>query len=139
MSRHTTMMVVVGFCMTFLLSGCGNLPGTGQAQAAVCQALEPIRTAIGELSTIEPTATSADVNALVARLEEPIQSVRQRSERLNITALDELYASYDSLKARVDELADDATLDNAAAEIQAITANVQSALDQVDRALNCSR
>lgn len=139
MLQRALLIAAVGLCSVFLLSGCGNLPGADQAQAAVCQALEPMGTAIGELSNIESDASGADVKALVARLDEPIQTVRQRSDRLNIEALDELYASYDSLKAGVDALADDATLETVAAEIQTTTANLQSALDRLDDALNCSR
>lgn len=69
MLQRVVLPALVGICAACFLSGCGNLPGTGQAQAAVCQALEPI-------STAEIQATTTQVQSALGQIDRGLNCSR---------------------------------------------------------------
>lgn len=143
MSKRSITVLFAILTLGLLLTGCSSLPIPGAArdaaQDAVCQALDPLETVAGQLGEISADASVADVKALISKLDGPVQALWGAAGTLNITALDELFVSYDKLIGLVNELPEDATLDQAAAEVQAAVTEVQSALEMAGSALNCGQ
>ncbi len=142
LGRMSTILIAT-FAVALLLVGCENLPGAGvvqdAAQAAVCESLDSLGSAVGEVSDMSMDASAADVKAFVVRLDEPVQAVRNAAERLNRQELNDLFAAYDDLVATVNNLSDGATLDQAAGEVQTAVAKVQETLDSARSTLDCGQ
>jgi len=138
--RRTILFLLI-LLPVVLLAGCENLPGQGVvqdvAQAAVCESLDALGTAVAEVGEITAEANAADVKTLVGKLDGPVQAVRSAAERVDNAELNALFSSYDNLSARVAELPDDAAMDQAATEVESAVTDLQAALDSASASLGC--
>jgi hypothetical protein len=141
MLHRRTILFLLILLPVVLLAGCENLPGQGVvqdvAQAAVCESLDALGTAVAEVGEITAEANAADVKTLVGKLDGPVQAVRSAAERVDNAELNALFSSYDNLSARVAELPDDAAMDQAATEVESAVTDLQAALDSASASLGC--
>ena len=134
----THLLLIVVVCGA--LGGCANgAPAVDEAQATLCQRLAELQRSVRQMADVSAETTVSELKALQAQLDGVVRAMRTANQVLRQTRIDELVAAYDNLVTTIDGLGSQERIGEARSQIQAAVAQVQTAFDQANAALNCNQ
>jgi hypothetical protein len=120
-----------------ILAACQPVPDTGAAEAAVCTSLSTMKTAVGDLANTSATTTVGDLKEAHLNVQEAWSAVQGASATLDQAQVNELEDAFNSLGSAVNDIPDDATIQQASDSIQDELATVNTAWTDLNTAANC--
>lgn len=138
---HKLTTIILLTTLILALAGCEiNAPSVDDAQQAVCDPLQGLTTAVGDLANIDVDATTSDVKELKAKVDAPLQTLSKLNDVLRAQVITDLLAKYDEMTSSIDELPDGQPLGaDIRQQVQDGVASVQDALGQAASTLDCTK
>jgi len=133
MKRWLAVLLLLGG----VLAACQPVPDTGAAEAAVCTSLSTMKTAVAGLANTTSTTTVGELKDAKQSVTEAWTTVKASSTALDQARVNELEQAFNSLDTAVDDIPDDATIQQATDSIQDELAAVNTAWDGLNSAANC--
>lgn len=132
----------VALLVIFVVAGCGggDDPSPEEAMADLCAATSDFQASVQDLGAVltNPDSTVEELREAREDARDELEDVRDRAEDVDEAEIDALSDAYDELDQVVDDVADDATLAEAAEMIAPLVQAVNGSWDQLLTGLTCS-
>jgi len=132
MKRWLAVLLLCG-----LIAACQPIPDTGAAEAALCTSLGTLKTAVTGLADTSGTTTVGELKEASRNVTEAWSTVKASAAALDQARVNDLDQAVNSLGSAVNDVSDDATLEQATASIQEEMSAVNTAWDGLNSAANC--
>jgi branched-chain amino acid transport system substrate-binding protein len=133
-------LAIAVIAATLAITACGDDdddPDTADAQAAFCQDLDALETAVADLSGLSGESTVDDISAARDDVTDAMDDVRSSAEDVADAKIDTLETAYDDLSSAVDDLDGDATASDALATLEPQLTAVDAAWDEAYTSADC--
>jgi hypothetical protein len=138
--RHLVLLATVA-ALALTGAACGDDDddvSSADAEAALCNEQQVLSDGIAQLAAIDPgTATVDDAEAIADQVRAQIGEIEDAAEDVAESELEALEEAYDDFEDALESVSGDDTLSGATAEIEAATAAVQDAWDELLTAADC--
>ena len=108
-----------------------------KADQQFCAAAVEFRSDVAELKAIGPHSTVAELRAATDRLDKPVSDMQKAADKMKTPAAKQFTEAMKVLKQDVNNIPDDATLEQVRSKIHADIQNAQSAGQQVATEAGC--
>jgi hypothetical protein len=112
-------------------------PSSADAQAALCSNLTTFQVSVEELTQLDRYSTMGEVKAATDMVRHSFEAVQQANAEVRNTQVDALEGAYGDLQNAIEDLPDDAVVQEAVTSLQPQIAAVQSAREQVTSGVEC--
>jgi hypothetical protein len=120
------------------LAGCAQEPSTQpEAESEVCQSVAAVRTAVADLAAIDATSTVAEAEAARDALDTAVADLKASAQDLQEADAQALDDGLAAISTAIGDVAGSDTLAGAAAEIQASTAELDAATQEISNGYQC--
>lgn len=127
-------LLVTGLIAT--LAACGG-PSVEDTEAALCDDLNSLATALQGMSQITAQSTVDELEAAQQEVADAYESVQASADAVGEARLEELEAAYSNYESTVNSISGGDTLGEAASTITAEAGNVAAARQQLYSGLTC--
>lgn len=131
-------VIWLGLALPLLLLGCDQRPQSAQeAEAELCANLVRLETSLIELSQINADSQVSELRTARENVANAYRDVQSSAEEVQEARTEELEAAYNEFDNTVDNISGRETIGEAANDVTASLANIQSARAQLDADVNC--
>ncbi len=141
MRVYRAKIMVLMVTLLLVLAACDGaaapLGGDVNPQAALCQSVAAVRSAMVQLSDINPNTPLSEVTAAKSRLDTLVEALRAANGVLQRPAINDLLTTYDNFSTQLNSVATQETLGTAVDGLRQNLSAVNTALDQAKTTLGC--
>jgi hypothetical protein len=120
-----------------IMVACGGSPSVEDPEAALCEDLNALATALQGLNQLTDQSTVDELETAKADITSAYQAVQSSATAVGEARIGELETAYADYESTVNSISGDSTLGEAAATVAAASDNVTAARQQVFSSLGC--
>jgi hypothetical protein len=132
-----TLVMAGAAAAMLLLAACDDEPTQEEAEEQFCDDVGALGAALGELRDVDNETSVEDFEAARESVRNAYDNVITSAQQLREVRLDDLQEANDNLRAAIDDIDDDASLDEALSSIDEEVEEVTLQLSQVLNDVNC--
>lgn len=136
-SRNATWVLCLAASL-LALGGCEQQAPREEVQAELCSNLTELRVALTQLSSAGPYTTVGEIREAQQEAQEEVQQIVENAEDLEPTRVEQLREAMEDLEEAVNNIPDDATVAEAATEIQPRVMAVEQARAELSASIDCA-
>ncbi len=138
MRKYGSIFVLLSL-LVLAVAGCTAPVPTSvpDAQAAVCTALEGLRTAVAQVGTVSADTTVEEVESIQAGIDTAVTTLERAVEAVPEAKIDGVKTAIEGLQGAVRTVAPSDTLGDAAESITTAAEGVVTAIEETQSTLSC--